>query len=170
MDEAQALEVPVSFTFNGRAYPVGAVTADVEGLFSQWLKDEAWKELYACRAALGEQAFEEQCRGLRGDITAKLYAFRSVNAFKALTSPEGLRFMVLLRFREGQRAAVALGQQPKARAIKPELIEAIYADDGKWRELLDRLAAEEAEPADGEQDPNALPPGPATTTPAPATT
>jgi len=139
-DQAELLGTPFPFTFDGKDYLVSERTFEQEGLFKIFLEAEALRVIQRHAANLNPMEFMIQMTGWRQDCSTFQYAVGTQNYLMGEYSPDGMRYLAYLALKE-----------KSAGLVTPALVDRIFKDEKKWKELqaiLSRL-----------NDPNSKRPG-----------
>lgn len=123
MDQATALGLHDTLTFNGVTYRVEERTFEHEGMFSRWLANEAREWVQRFKGDMTLDEYQSQLKGWRDDCATHQYDWGMPLAVAAMISPTGSKQLALL----------ALGKLNPG--VDLHLIDRIYKDDRAWAEL-----------------------------------
>ncbi len=150
-DLAGLLGVMPEFVWKDRTYRVHPRDLDLEGRYGKMTADDALDGILAHADRLGPELLGTQLEGWRHDKSARLFSYGGFLVQRALGTEDGQKLLAFLQ----------LGKANPG--VSRTLIDSIWKDKEKRRELLDRMNEasgegpgpnEEPGPADSQAGPS----------------
>lgn len=144
---ANVLGVSPSFEFEGRTYKVGPRDFEVEAMMAAELEARSLRAVQRYAGRMGPDEQKAQFDGWRRDVAAGVWDYGSPDFIAFYLSPNGARkaaYCQLLKHNPGR--------------IDESVMDRVWADAAKWRELNELLAGANADPlTSGPPTPNSTP-------------
>lgn len=105
--QSELLGVPLEFEYKGKVYKIHRQTFGLEAMFCDWVYHRAVDRIERARAiarlakrATSEEQYERQMNRLADNFSAGKFEWEGELVNAAGNQPEGIRYMLLLRFRK----------------------------------------------------------------------
>jgi hypothetical protein len=147
MPDATLLGLPATFEFEGTSYPFqDPRDFEVEGLFGRWAAEQALLLIEQCRDVMRPETYQMQMDGWRRD--APLYRWNGDASITARFSQEGCKYLALLQMQRACDLLLKQGKPFRGPPVTPELVERIWRDPEKRREMQALVWEEHRRPKD----------------------
>jgi hypothetical protein len=135
-DMATLLGTPLDFDWGGKVYKVHPRDLDIEGRFCQWCKNFTLEEIQSQAQTMLPGVLDAMLTGHRHDIASRFYEFTAFIPQRVLASEPGKKHLAFLQLGKADRT------------IRPALLEQVWKDPQKRRELLGKMKEASGEVAD----------------------